>query len=91
MTDMRRIRRQQVLIAVLAAALAVPAAAETHPNLATGFQADKAFAAGGVDSVNGFNGNLVITLPIGGSYPVGAGLSYGLTLVYNSNADGVFR
>ena len=33
---------------------------------------------------NLFNGNLTLTIPIGGSYPVGGDLSYGLTLVYNA-------
>lgn len=72
---------------VLAALLLTPslAAADTHPNSAGGFASDKAFQVGEVDNVNLFNGNLVLTLPIGQPYPVGGGLSYGLTLVYNSN------
>ncbi len=68
-----------------AAALAVPGGADTHPNLQTGFAAEKSFQMGDVDSVNGFNGNLVVTIPIGPTYPVGGELSYGLTLVFNSN------
>ena len=60
--------------------------ADTFPTQERGFQAEKAFHVGDFDTVNLFNGNLVLTIPIGGSYPVGGGLSYGLTLIYNSNA-----
>ncbi len=77
---------QRIAFCLLAtAALAVAAGADTHPNLQTGFAADKAFQVGDVDHVNGFNGNLVVTIPIGPTYPVGGKLSYGLTLVFNSN------
>jgi len=55
-----------------------------HPNIERGFAADKAFQVGDIDNVNLFNGNLVLTIPIGHPYPAGAGLSYGLTLTYNS-------
>lgn len=41
---------------------------------------------GGIDTVNGFNGNLSIHIPIGGSYPVGGQMgAYSFSLVYNSN------
>ncbi len=40
---------------------------------------------GDIDHVNLFNGNIVITIPLGQRYPLNAGLSYGLTLTYNSN------
>ncbi len=62
---------------------ALGASAQEHPNVAKGL--------GGVmgpgtdlDTINPFNGNLVIRLPIGQSYPVNAGLSYQLVLTYNS-------
>jgi RHS repeat-associated protein len=67
------------------AAIAVPAAAETDPNLQRGFAPEKVYAFGEVDSVNLFNGNLVVNLPIGGSHSINGGLSYGLVLSYNSN------
>jgi RHS repeat-associated protein len=63
-----------------------PAFAQEHPNVARGFNPSATFAAGDVDNINLFNGNLVLTLPLGQRYPVNAGLSYGLTLVYNSQA-----
>ena len=50
-----------------------------------GFKPEQAYDFGELDSVNLFNGNLTVTLPIGGTYPVGPDFSYGLTLVYNSN------
>ena len=38
-----------------------------------------------MDTVNLFNGNLTIAIPIGQRYTVNGGLSYGLTLTYNSH------
>ncbi|HEV7672039.1 MAG TPA: polymorphic toxin type 33 domain-containing protein [Thermoanaerobaculia bacterium] len=70
------------LVAALAGS---PLSAQEHPNVARGFSRDKAFQIGDVDHVNLFNGNLVLTVPLGQSYPVGGGLSFGLTLTYNSN------
>lgn len=64
---------------------AVPAHAQ-HPNVARGFSPSGMFDVGGLDVVNGFNGNLVITIPIGLKYPVGGLMgSYSFSLVYNSN------
>ncbi len=55
--------------------------AQEHPNIAKGLS-----APGGtdIDTVNPFNGNLTIQLPVGLTYPVNASLSYQLNLVYNS-------
>ncbi len=72
------------LLALLAAS-AAPISAQEHPNFAKGFAPDKVFAVGEVDSVNAFNGNLLLTLPIGARYPLREGFSYGLSAVYNSN------
>lgn len=49
-----------------------------------GFVAEKAYQFDGIDSVNLFNGNLTLTLPLGGTYPVSSNLAYGLKLYYNS-------
>ncbi|MCH9648319.1 MAG: hypothetical protein K0U98_08775 [Deltaproteobacteria bacterium] len=64
-----------------------PAPVLSPPSAATerGFKPEQAYDFGDLDSVNLFNGNLNLTIPIGGTYPVGPNLSYGLTLVYNSN------
>lgn len=75
-----------VMAALLAFGTKAPLTAQEHPNVARGFSRDKAFQVGDVDHVNLFNGNLVLTLPLGQSFPVGGGLSFGLTLTYNSNA-----
>ncbi|HKI04139.1 MAG TPA: hypothetical protein VKK31_19320, partial [Thermoanaerobaculia bacterium] len=72
------------LVGVLLLAF-LPAAAQQHPNTARGFGASGSFNPGDVDSVNLFNGNLVIRIPIGQSFPVNGSLSYGLSLVYNNN------
>lgn len=55
-----------------------------HPVLAKGFAADKLYQFGGLDSINTFNGNLVISIPLGPRFAVNGPLSYGLTLTYNS-------
>jgi len=58
--------------------------AQEHPNVAKGIAAGSGFATAHIDTVNPFNGNLALRLPVGQSYPVNAGLSYQLGLVYNS-------
>jgi hypothetical protein len=63
---------------------AAAGAAQEHPNVAKGLAGGGGFGTADIDSVNPFNGNLTIRLPIGQSYPVNARLSYQLTLVYNS-------
>lgn len=42
-----------------------------------------------IDSVSTYNGNLSLRVPIGGSYPAGGQLSYGLTAYFNSNLEDV--
>lgn len=59
------------------------AAAQQHPNHEKGFQAEKVFQFGSLDSVNIFNGNVMVTMPIGQRYTVNAGLSYAFNLNYN--------
>ncbi len=58
--------------------------AQQHPNVDNGTVADRTYQFDGLDTVNLFNGNLLVTLPIGPSYPLGGSFSYGLTLSYNS-------
>ncbi len=72
----------QVMLGLLAAPVE---AAEPHAILARGFDADQVYDFNGIDQVNLFNGNLVVTIPIGQRYPVNAGFEYGFTLVYNSH------
>ncbi|HWW59730.1 MAG TPA: hypothetical protein VN181_00045, partial [Thermoanaerobaculia bacterium] len=77
-------RTRLVLLTVLLATVTLPLAAQKHPNIELGFNAEKLYQFTGLDSVNLFNGNLVVTIPIGRRYPVNDEFSYGLTLVYNS-------
>jgi hypothetical protein len=67
----------------VATALAANAAVPVDPNNARGF-ADKVFHLGDLDSINTFNGNLVVRLPIGGTYTTGPDLGYSLVLTNNS-------
>jgi RHS repeat-associated protein len=53
--------------------------------MARGFDPQKPYQLNGLDSINVMTGNLVITIAIGQTYPVGSHLSYGLHLVYNGN------
>jgi YD repeat-containing protein len=60
-------------------------------NKEKGFSADRVYNMLGIDSVNTYNGNLILTIPLGTRYPVNGALSYGFTLVYNGvvwDADG---
>lgn len=78
-------RRRALLLAALVVASALPLAAQQHPNQQKGFDPNKLYAFEGVDSINTFNGNLVVTLPIGQRFNGDGNLSYGLTLVYNGH------
>ncbi len=65
---------------------ALPLFCQQAPNNAIGFQPGKSFQMGDFDTVNLFNGNLTIALPLGPSFTPGGNLAYGLHLVYNGNA-----
>ncbi|MFL6194034.1 MAG: RHS repeat-associated core domain-containing protein [Thermoanaerobaculia bacterium] len=77
--------RATLLLLTLLLLAGLPARAQQHPNTARGLGASGTFSSGDVDNVNLFNGNLVIRIPLGQSYPVSGSLSYQLTLVYNNN------
>ncbi|GBC80189.1 hypothetical protein HRbin09_01423 [bacterium HR09] len=55
-----------------------------HPNLQVGFKPEQAYQIGEVDSINLFNGNLTLQIPLGTPYPVNGGLSYSFSVAYNS-------
>lgn len=74
-----------LLVLVAALVAAPPLAAQPNPDTARGFEAGKVYQFGQIDSVNLFNGNLSLIIPIGGTYPADGDLAYGLTLSYNSN------
>jgi|CXWL01.1.fsa_nt_gi RHS repeat-associated protein len=77
--------RASALAALCLGLLASPATAQQHANQARGFNANGVYQQGDVDSVNLFNGNLTVDIPIGQTYSTNDGFSYRLRLVYNSN------
>ncbi len=67
---------------VLGLFTAPAATSQEHPNIARGFSSQG--SGGDADSINPFNGNLSVAIPIGQSFSVNGGLSYGISLIYNS-------
>lgn len=76
---------KQRIVLMLAFFLAAVALGQDHPNLGRGFAADKLYDFLGLDTVNNFNGNLVIQLPIGQQYVSNGLVRYRFMLSYNSN------
>ncbi|HSP17252.1 MAG TPA: hypothetical protein VLV78_21090 [Thermoanaerobaculia bacterium] len=77
--------RSRIIPAFVVLAFAVVLTAQQHPNVEKGFDANRVYHLENLDQVNTFNGNLIVTLPIGQHYAVDGNLSYGLNLVYNSS------
>ncbi|KDA53241.1 hypothetical protein EG19_07075 [Thermoanaerobaculum aquaticum] len=75
---------RKVFAANLTFLLFVVAAFAQHPNLQVGFKPEQAYQVGEIDSVDLFNGTVSLQIPIGQSYPLNAGMSYGLSVSYNS-------
>lgn len=72
-------------LSLLFAAIAALRVLAGEPGFDRGFAADKVFDfQSGIDTVNTFNGNVSLQLPVGPAYPVDGKLSYALTLVYNA-------
>jgi hypothetical protein len=69
--SLRRLPRAAglVLTAALLATTSLPA--QQHPSHERGFDPEKVYQLGDLDSVNLLNGNVAITLPLGLSFPVG--------------------
>ena len=78
-------RPLQTLSLVACLVVAASSFAQDHPNEDHGFKPDKMYSFTDLDHINTFNGNLVITLPIGQKFQVSPMLSYGFSAVYNSN------
>jgi YD repeat-containing protein len=76
--------KRTLLAVVLALCAAATSFAQQHPVDARGFAADKVYSFGDLDSVNMFNGNLTVALPLGQQYRAGGVLPYQFSLVYNS-------
>jgi hypothetical protein len=72
------------LCAIVWAALALAATAQKPVGHELGFKPERLYQFGELDSVNVFNGNLTINVPLGPRYAVGGSLGYEFRLVYNS-------
>ncbi len=75
--------KKRIALAALILALAVPAVAQKGPDLELGFQPGKLYDYSEIDSVNLFNGNLMLTVPIGPRKQVSKTLSYQMQVIYN--------
>lgn len=73
------------LLLVLAVLCAFHAAAQQHPINERGFKPEHVYDFKDFDTVNLFNGNLIASIPIGITYPVGSGVSYSFVLRYSGN------
>ena len=74
---------KRILLLLVLSLLALPAFAQKGEIDELGFKAEKVYDFTNIDSVNLFNGNLNISIPIGKRYKVGGALSYQLSLIFN--------
>ena len=65
--------------------IALTALGQEHPNDARGFAADKLYDFHGIDTINAFNGNLTVRIPVGPVYQINALVKYQFVLVYNTH------
>lgn len=81
-----RMRRVGIWVSMGLGLLLLPAmlAGQGSPDEKKGFAPNSTFATSGLDNVNVFNGNLIVSIPLGPSYPIGADLSHQLRMVYNA-------
>ncbi|MEK6375972.1 MAG: hypothetical protein AABO58_25115 [Acidobacteriota bacterium] len=75
---------RNLFAAALLSVVALSALAQKTPPDELGFHPEKLYDFSNIDSVNLFNGNTVISLPIGPRYSVSSHLSYQFTLTYNA-------
>lgn len=84
--------RPAVVGLLLSACLATPILGQgDHPNRAAGISAQTLYSSSGTDDINLFNGNLHYRIPIGEPVAVGPLLSIAPAVVYNSQAEKVWR
>ena len=76
-------RATAILFGIACALLAGTALGQKSVTDEVGFNPEKLYDFHDIDSVNLFNGNLTVTLPLGQRYRVGANLSYQFMLIYN--------
>lgn len=75
-------RRMMMIVVLLAAQVAYGA---TESAMRRGFAADGLYDVGELDSVDLYNGNLTVQIPLGQTYRSSGTLSYQFKLAYNSN------
>ena len=78
-------RRRSIAAVFVAALLVFSARAQQHPNQEKGFEPTKLYHFADIDSINTFNGNLIVTLPLTQTFRVGPLMAYAFTPVYNAN------
>jgi hypothetical protein len=78
------LNRQARLIVLALSFSASISAQQQFPTLEKGFQPEKLYHFGDIDSVSVFSGTLLVNLPIGPEYALNGGMSYQLRLSYNS-------
>ena len=71
--------------AVLLVLVALGAAGEQPANQLKGFNPNNVYSTHDIDSINVFNGNLTVSIPIGPQFPLAEEFSYGFTLHSNWN------
>jgi hypothetical protein len=76
---------RRVILLLLLVTMAGALFASQTPNTARGFSPGGTYHPLGIDTVNTFNGNLTLAIPIGQVYPIGGGLTYQLRLYANGN------
>jgi len=68
----------------LLALAAFHASGSPDPVMARGFNKNQVYSFEGFDSVNAYNGNLMVTVPLGREYRTNGTLSYAFVLQYNA-------
>ena len=81
----RALKRSILLIAALTLLAPFAFASSEDPATARGFNPESLYQFGNLDNINLFNGNLIVTLPIGQAYAVNSKFGPQLTLSYNSS------
>jgi len=76
---------RRILLLLLLVTMTGALFATQTPNTARGFSPGGTYHPLGIDTVNTFNGNLTLAIPIGQVYPIGGGLTYQLRLYANGN------
>src|SRR5437870_13242449 len=81
------IRKRLALALIAAAVLAINtgAFAQQSQNDDRGIVPGKTYQQGDLDTINLFNGNLNLSIPIGQTYRVGGQVAYGFTMHYGGN------